>query len=492
MTNSYGENSQSILIVDDDSLSRNLISDAIKAEGFELLTEAENGLKALDYVQTTNFDLVISDLNMPGMNGIELLHKIKDINPATAVIIMTGYPSIDVSVSAMQYGAVDFLTKPFKIDNLIFKVKLYLKEKKLLTAKELDTKTESFRLTEKIRELSLVSSIYDSIDKAGSSNDDIFKDIVELSINVSSGESCMITLFDEKTDVFLPKMIKNRNGNEIASSDVISPYLESVFKEVTKSGEAVIRNPFDDNNPFNSVLCVPLMIRNKVFGLLSLINQESNNIFTPKDMDYISSLTSRASLNLENRILYESIFSSILDTLKSLVRSIQARDDYTERHSVNVTNLSVKTAETMKLSPDEIECLKIAASLHDIGKTATPDSILLKPERLTDEEYDIIKTHPEVGENILESIKLFETEREIIRHHHESWDGSGYPDGIKGNDIPLLSRIISVADAYDAMTSDRPYRKGMTVADAVGELKRNRNIQFDKEIVDAFLVTIKQ
>lgn len=490
MISSYGENLQSILIVDDDPFSRNLISDAIKAEGFELLTEAENGLTALDLIQKTNYDLVISDLDMPGMNGIELLHKIKDINPGIAVIIITGYPSIDVSVSAMQYGAVDFLTKPFKIDNLIFKIKLYLKERTLLTTKELDTKAESFRLTEKIRELSLVSYIYDSIDKAGNSNDDIFKDIAELSINVSSGESSLITLFDEKTNVFLPKITKSRNGNEIASFDVIPPYLESVFEEVTKSGKAVIKNFFDDYTPLNSVLCVPLMIRNKVFGLLSLINQESKNIFTPKDLDYISSLTTRASLNLENRILYESIFSSILDTLKSLVRSIQVRDDYTERHSMNVTNLAVMTAETMTLSPDEIECLKIAASLHDIGKTATPDSILLKPGRLTDEEYDIIKTHPEVGGNILESIKLFDTEREIIIHHHESWDGSGYPDGIKGEDIPLLSRIISVADAYDAMTSDRPYRKGMSIEDAIDELRRKSNIQFDKEIVDAFLVTI--
>ncbi len=492
MISSYREDLQSILIVDDDPSSRNLISDAIKSEGFKLLSEAENGFKALELIQKTNYDLIISDLDMPGMNGIELLHQIKDINPAIAVIIITGYPSIDVSVSAMQYGAVDFLTKPFKIDNLLFKVKLYLTEKTLLTPKELDTKAESFRLTEKIRELSLVSHIYDSIDKAGSGNDDIFQDIVELAINVSSAESCLIALFDEKKNVFLPKITKNSNGNEITSFDVIPPCLESVFKEVTNSSEAVIRNFFDDSTPFNSVLCVPLMIRDKVFGLLSLINQESKNIFTLKDLDYISSLTTRASLNLENSILYESIFSSIIDTLKSLVRSIQARDDYTERHSINVTNLAVMTAETMKLSLDEIECLKIATSLHDIGKTAIPDSILLKPGRLTDEEYKIIKTHPEVAGNILESIKLFETEIEVIRHHHESWNGSGYPDGIKGKDIPLLSRIISVADAYDAMTSDRPYRKGMAVEDAVGELRRNSNIQFDKEIVDAFLITIGQ
>ena len=167
------------------------------------------------------------------------------------------------------------------------------------------------------------------------------------------------------------------------------------------------------------------------------------------------------------------------------------RDQYTERHSVNVTRLSVRTAQSMNLTPGEIECLEISSILHDIGKIAIPDNILLKPGSLTDEEYDTIKTHPEIGENILKSIKLFETERKIVRHHHERWDGKGYPDGLSGKEIPLLSRILSVADAYDAMTSDRPYRKGLPVEKAIGELRRNTGTQFDKEIVDAFIVTIQ-
>jgi HD-GYP domain-containing protein (c-di-GMP phosphodiesterase class II) len=144
----------------------------------------------------------------------------------------------------------------------------------------------------------------------------------------------------------------------------------------------------------------------------------------------------------------------------------------------------------MQCSTNEIEALKISGTLHDIGKTAIPDNVLLKPGRLTEEEYAIIKTHPIIGENILKSITLFDTERKIIRHHHERWDGKGYPDGLSGTDIPMLSRILSVADSFDAMISDRPYRKGLKIEEAIDELKRNSNLQFDRTVVDAFITTL--
>ena len=481
----------SILIVDDDSSTRTLIADAIKAEGIETITEVEDGFQALELINKISFDLIISDLKMPGMNGIELLHEIMKIHPAASVIIITGYPSIDVSISAMKYGAVDFLTKPFKIDDLIFKVKVYLNEKNILTDKELDLKINNSRLNEKVRELSTITYIYNSIEKAGGSNDDVFEEIVSLAMKIAPGESCSLVLVDEENSIFHPKIMKGYNNGGMAALESMLPSLEPVFMEVIEKKEAVIRTAMSKDDPYKSFLCVPLMIRNRVFGLLNLTNQESDNCFTQRDLNYISSLTTRAALNLENRILYESIFSSIIDTFKSLVRSIHLRDQYTERHSMNVTRLSVRTARTMHLSPGEIECLEISSILHDIGKIAIPDNILLKPGGLTDDEYNTIKTHPVIGENILKSIKLFETERKIVRHHHERWDGRGYPDGLSSDKIPFLSRILSVADSYDAMTSDRPYRKGLSVEKAISELRRNVDTQFDKKIVDAFIMTIQ-
>jgi putative nucleotidyltransferase with HDIG domain len=176
-----------------------------------------------------------------------------------------------------------------------------------------------------------------------------------------------------------------------------------------------------------------------------------------------------------------------MDTLKSLISSIQARDQYTEEHSKRVTDEAVRLAMTMNCSFKDQESLKIAGVLHDVGKIAVPDSILLKAGKLSEEEYMIIKNHPTIGENILKPILLLDKERRIIQCHHEQWDGKGYPTGLKGEDIPLLARILSVADSFDAMTNNRPYRPSMPKKEAIQELVASKNTQFDPDVVEAYI-----
>lgn len=483
------EDRLSILIVDDDVPLRNLICDVIRTAVSCSLRETDNGIEALELFRKRHYDLVISDLKMPGMDGIA---SIKEINQATPVIIMTGHPSIDASVSAMKYGAADFLVKPFKIDDLILKVNLCLKEKTIPAKHDANLNINNSKLTEKIREVSTVSYIYDAIEKMSVDDDDIFQEIAAFALKITGGETCSLLLFDEESGSFYPKVIvKNANDNDHSNADKMISSLKAVYEETMQKKEAILRNSNGNSETYNSLMCVPLTIRNKVFGLLTLVNENRADNFTQKDLNYISILTTRASLNIENRILYESIFCSIMDTFKSLVQSIQARDYYTERHSKSVTQLAVKIAEAMQLSKSELECLEVASILHDIGKIAIPDNVLLKPGRLIEEEYNITKTHSVIGENILKSLKLLETERKIVRHHHERWDGMGYPDGLSGKDIPFLSRIISVADAFDAMTSDRPYRKALKVEGAINELKRNCDTQFDRNVVAAFISTLR-
>jgi HD-GYP domain-containing protein (c-di-GMP phosphodiesterase class II) len=236
-----------------------------------------------------------------------------------------------------------------------------------------------------------------------------------------------------------------------------------------------------------SLICAPLMIRNSILGILSIRKKKNREVFNKKDLHHILSLTKRASLNLENKILYESIYSNIMDTMKSLISSIQARDHYTEEHSQRVTDEAVRLAASMNCSEKDIESLKIAGVLHDVGKIAVPDSILLKPGKLTDEEYLIIQNHSTIGENIVKPLILLDKERRIIQCHHERWDGRGYPLGLKGTDIPYLARLLTIADSYDAMTNTRPYRAAMPKEKAIEELVNNKNTQFDPDIVDAYV-----
>lgn len=176
----------------------------------------------------------------------------------------------------------------------------------------------------------------------------------------------------------------------------------------------------------------------------------------------------------------------MLGVVKSLVRSLEARDQYTCGHSDRVASLSRLIAEEMGCSKGQVDRLYVAGLLHDIGKVGIPDSVLNKPGRLTDEEFEIIKTHPVVGYDILKNLRQFEFVLPAVRHHHEEMSGRGYPDGLVGEEIPLDARIMAVADAYDAMTSNRPYRMGMSFETAEAILETNRGPQWDPHVLDAF------
>ncbi|MBW2066674.1 MAG: HD-GYP domain-containing protein, partial [Deltaproteobacteria bacterium] len=183
---------------------------------------------------------------------------------------------------------------------------------------------------------------------------------------------------------------------------------------------------------------------------------------------------------------------NLFSTLYAFVETIEARDPYTKQHSARVTDYAVKIAEIAGCAQEEIETLNISGNLHDIGKIGIPDNILLKPGRLTDHEFEIIKRHPSIGGNILGHFEMWSREQEVVKYHHERWDGKGYPDGLKGEEIPFLSRIISVADVYDALTSDRSYRKKLPEQTAAGMIRENSGLQFDPKIVEAFLEIYEQ
>jgi putative nucleotidyltransferase with HDIG domain len=179
-------------------------------------------------------------------------------------------------------------------------------------------------------------------------------------------------------------------------------------------------------------------------------------------------------LNRELRVLF-------LETVRALVATLEARDEYTENHSLRVANWAMLLGRRMGLSEEDLETLERAALLHDIGKVSVPDSILLKPSHLTPEEFEVVKQHPTRGEEIVRTIKLLHPARDIIRHHHECPDGSGYPDGV--TDLSLMVRIIAAVDCFDAMTSDRPYRQSMDYPEARARMLEVSDKQLDGRVV---------
>ncbi len=240
-----------------------------------------------------------------------------------------------------------------------------------------------------------------------------------------------------------------------------------------------------------NMICVPVLSKNKLLGVLQAINKK-NGDYTPLDLEILKALSNQIAVAIENARLYQELKETFFNIVFALADAIEKRDPYTGGHTKRVMEYSLAIGEEMGLDKETLTTLKLSAILHDIGKIGIKDSILLKPGRLSDEEFATIKKHPLFGEEILKHLKQMKDVLPGVKYHHERFDGRGYPYGLKGNDIPLIARIIAVADSFDAMVTDRPYRKGLPVEVALKELEKNKGTQFDPEAVDAFLRVYKK
>ena len=234
-------------------------------------------------------------------------------------------------------------------------------------------------------------------------------------------------------------------------------------------------------------IIVPLKPRDTLLGVIQLCNKQGNTSFTYEDLDLLKILGSQIAFVIQNSELFNNLEKAYLDTLSALTNAIDAKDSYTRGHSDRVTDLSVKLAIEAGAGKNDIEKIRLGGMLHDIGKIGIPEIILNKPGRLDDQEYEIIKSHPILGVSILGNVDFLQKIVPIIRHHHERYDGRGYPDKLKGEEIPYLARIVSIVDTFDAMTTNRPYRKALTTEESLKEIERCKGSQFDPALADLFI-----
>jgi len=249
------------------------------------------------------------------------------------------------------------------------------------------------------------------------------------------------------------------------------------FSEVDKKSNFITRN----------VVCVPVKVKEKTIGVLEAINKLGGEAFLKEDVTIFQSLADQVAVALDNARLLAEIEGLFFQTAESLADAIEKRDPYTGGHTKRVTTYSLAIGEQLNLEPDEMRLLKLAAILHDIGKIGVEDRILRKTDKLNEEEYDQMKQHTLMGAEIIGHIKQLHGIIPGLKYHHEKLDGKGYPEGLANGYIPLIAKIVAVADTFDAMTSDRPYRKALLREEAFHELQRCCGTQFDKGLVDAFI-----
>ena len=483
--------SMTVMVVDDDPMVGETLGMFFEHLNFKNIVILDRGEKALEEIESEFFDYIFMDLMMPGIGGLETLKRIHENHQLTNVIIMTGYPTMETVIDAMRSGASDFMVKPFRLQDIkiilerISRIKT-LMEKNWRLNQELEQKQEveklNVELEKRIRHQTMMYNIVDSLSRINKT-EDLCNFIVKKSMETCQARKTCFLIHDDEnkgnyillSQTGLENITPGTNiaiGNEGIEQDINKSLFERCFGIKIKTGS-------------NNYLSIPFNIREEPFGLLLVGDKEGSGVFDSDDEFILKFMAERTALNIENMALYDNLMQNLMASMMSLVGAIEAKDRYTRQHSSRVTQYAIEIAQVMGCSDDDLQRLRTCAPLHDIGKIGINDSILNKTSQLTDQEFDIIKSHPMIGVNIVAPLGLDKDELAIIRNHHERWDGEGYPDGLAAKKIPLLSRILVVADSFDAMSSDRAYRKAIPLEKCIDELIQNKGTQFDPDVVDA-------
>lgn len=466
-----------VLLVDDNAHVLQFLTSAFKMHNCFVST-AGTAEQALDLLADTLFDLVVSDIKMPGLSGLDLLRAVKGKQPATPVVLMTGVPSINSAVFGLRHGAYDYLPKPFSVKEVQQLIQRLRKDRvsghgnlgqPAGLMEELARRQTGMEGLFKIGELAL-----QGLDPG------IFVDtVLDFTIQSLRGDAALLLLRDHEGN-FTP----SQKGDTALVSSLLS-LLHNAFNELVATGGKEALTLTTKEQPFTALAALIPGV-GKSMGILCLGRDAQNGAFLPDEKEFLLGYAQTTALALQRILLRENLESNLIDTISSFVNALEAKDLYLKGHSARVSLYAGEIAGTMSLSPLQVFVTRRAGILHDLGKLVILDSILHKPGRLTKEEYALITRHPLVAYKILKPLRFLAQEADAIKYHHERYDGKGYPDGLKGEEIPLPARIVMVADSFDAMTSTRPYRSALPHDVALAEVLRGKGVQFDPRVIEAF------
>ena len=465
-----------MLVVDDEKFIRDILADFLGMEGYVVRT-AEDGSAAISELQRASYDLVISDLKMPRMGGLELLREVSLAHPDTVTVIMTGFGTVETAIDAMKRGAYDYILKPFKVEEIIHIVQRGLEKRRLAA--------ENLRLREALSLYKVSEAIAASL-----SLDEVILTVSDSSLHEVRADAVATWLADGEGGYFERS---TQRANTLHPDEAVGHLDPGAVAARLSTGDPIIEHDAravelfatPPARPVTSVAIVPMRVREAVAGWIGVVSLTASRRFDEGQRKLLSIIASRAAAAIENARLYEDLQATFKQTIKSLARTIDKMDRYTAGHSERVAIYAVALARWLGLSEAEIEVVRHSALMHDIGKVGCVMN-LNKPGKLTQEEYEIFKRHPVYGREILDPIKFLEPVIPGVHLHHERWDGRGYPLGLAKHEIPLIARIIAIADTYDAMTSDRAYRRALPHEVTMNEITRCSGSQFDPDLAGTF------
>jgi response regulator RpfG family c-di-GMP phosphodiesterase len=500
-----------VLVVDDDPSIRSSLAEALTLLGIRVLQSSDAG-EALRQLLEDPPDLVLTDLMMPGMDGQEFLTLARNHAPGIPLVLVTGHDLSDAHLEAMGEGISAFLRKPVGLPDL-----------QGLLARLLPAAEGSAARSGPPTQRPLPGK--DRGPAGGEGRDHPESGRLHPALLRKTTQLSLLTQFGARLHEVSPGGRNGRRGDPGASGG-IRPLVERSLdialrallgdwavlalaegeevQTVATRGLPVPRVPLDlivlhvqSRTGLHAwhgdvsdvpVIAAPLAIQGSGVGFLCVTRSAGAPGFSWADRELLEAFVAETAVSLENTCLWRQLERAFQDTVTSLIVTLEARDEYTEGHSLRVAEYAAGIASCQHLPRGLAEQIRTASLLHDLGKVGVRDSVLAKPGGLNGSEWDAMRQHPILGWKILEPLGFLADEAQVVRHHHEHLDGTGYPDGLRGDAIPLGARIIAVGDAFDAMTTRRPYRPARPWPEAMAELQRCAGTQFDPDAVSAFAV----
>jgi response regulator RpfG family c-di-GMP phosphodiesterase len=471
-------------VADDEESVRRFISRVLVHGGYEL-ESAANGRAALARLREQRFDLLITDLRMPEMDGLTLLEECKAAYPDTDVLMLTGYGTIESAVHAMKLGALDFMTKPFGISELEAKVQACL---------DLRRKRRASQEPPLVQTLMQINQAL----TAAPDPEHALEALVRLVERALEPGLVRLTILDSSLGLEGLERCADARLAEACPAIRVEQILDIarrpdawLFQDYGEKG--------DDTDWSGHVLSVPLMSGADVVGGLTLARAADATPFVRHDAELLLVFGFQIALSLmaahaQHQVLalFGDLGRATLSSVEALSEALGVFDPYTREHSRRVAAYARLLGERLGLDQARLEQLAIGALLHDVGKLGVGDETLHKSEALTSAEFDRVKLHPVLGAKILSAIPAFAEAALVVHYHHERYDGMGYPDGLVGEAIPLMARMVTVVDSFDSMTSDRPYRPAVSDAEALQGLAASAGAHLDDALLHVWTDLVRQ
>ncbi len=490
-----------LLIIEDQPAVREVVAEIIGGLDSDVeIAQVGSLQEARIVLLEQHWDGLITDMSLGDGNALELLESLIEENmtlPPT--ILMSGFLTSKRMEQAKRLGIEHVLPKPFEprvfLDCLSTMLPAGRGTAGQLKSSVVDRPSNVLlpEMFEMDRRMGLVYRMFDEMpsEKEVSA---VCARALTLAMDVVHAHSGYMALFERQQLKLV--MVASEGVDGMAASCQLD---ETIFQPLMNGEEELCQSGASDTSKqcwagleSDCYVAVPVRLQGVAMGVLCLLNPAIDVPLKSETRQMLGLLVKKLDTLLDNRAVHAALAANMRETLIALVRSLEARDRYTRDHSARVGSLSSILAADLGLDSDHVDLIRTGGLLHDIGKCGIPDAVLLKPGRYTDQEFAIMKAHPAIGDNILSNMDTMVRERQMLRHHHERFDGFGYPDKLAGDQIPFDARIVCVADAIDAMTTHRVYRMARPLSFCLEQLKNNSGTQFDPQVVEAAIAAIER